>query len=133
MRTGSGAQEEHLFRRSDVVSLHLPLNAESRHYAGEGEFSLMKPTACLVNTARGPVVDEAALIRALREKRIFAAGLDVFEQEPSVPAELRALENAVILPHIGSASVEMRTRMAVMAAENILSVLAGREPVSRVA
>ncbi len=124
--------KEELFRRSDFLSLHLPLTPESRHYAGAPELALMKPSACLINTARGPVVDEGALIAALREKRIFSAGLDVFEEEPAIPEELRALENVVILPHIGSGSVETRTRMAVMAAENILSVLAGREPVSRV-
>lgn len=124
--------KEDLFRRADYLSLHLPLNGDSRHYAGADELALMKPTACLINTSRGPVADERALIAALREKRIFSAGLDVFEEEPALPEEFRALDNVVILPHIGSGSVETRTRMAVMAAENILSVFAGREPVSRV-
>ncbi len=94
--------------------------------------SLMKASAVFVNTARGPVVDEAALIDALREQRIFAAGFDVYEQEPSIPQELIALPNTVLLPHIGSASIETRDRMAVMAAENLIAVLDGREPAHRV-
>lgn len=118
-----------LFRRSDFVSIHAPLTPETRHMIGANELALMKPAAVLVNTARGPIVDEAALAQALREKRIFAAGLDVFEAEP-LPQEspLLGLENVVLLPHIGSASVVTRTRMACMAAENLVAGLSGQRP-----
>ncbi|MDH7516678.1 MAG: NAD(P)-dependent oxidoreductase, partial [Bacteroidota bacterium] len=115
-----------LLADSDFVSLHVPLGEGTRHLIGRRELALMKPTAVLVNTARGPVVDEQALIECLRAGKIFAAGLDVFEHEPEVPDALRRLENAVILPHIGSASFETRARMAVIAAENITAVLEGR-------
>lgn len=117
---------DELLAASDFVSLHVPLTNETRHLIGARELALMKSTAVLVNTARGPVVDEEALIEALRTRRIFGAGFDVYEHEPAVPETLRALDNAVILPHIGSASFDTRARMAVMAAENILAVLAGR-------
>ena len=126
------ASLEDLLRRSDFVSLHTPLNPSTHHLIGAHEFSLMKPTACLINTARGPVVDERALIAALQEKTIFAAGLDVYEEEPFIPQELLALENAVLLPHIGSASIETRSKMSLMAAENIIAVLEGKEPHARV-
>jgi len=121
-----------LMRESDVVSLHVPLAQETRHMIGARELALMKREAILVNTARGAVVDETALIAALREHRIFAAGLDVFENEPDIPNELMALPNTVLLPHIGSASIETRDRMAVMAARNLLDVLQGREAEHRV-
>lgn len=123
---------DELLRESDFVSLHTPLTPETHHLIGGRELSLMKPTACLINTARGPIVDEDALIHALRAKQLFAAGLDVFEHEPHIPEELLACENAVLLPHIGSASLDTRTRMAIMAAENIIAVLTGGEPHSRV-
>jgi glyoxylate reductase len=118
-----------LLRRSDFVSIHAPLTPETRHMIGEKELALMKPTAVLVNTARGPMVDEGALAEALRKKRIFAAGLDVFEAEP-LPQDspLLNLENVVLLPHIGSASVATRTRMARMAAENLVAGLSGQRP-----
>jgi glyoxylate reductase len=123
---------ETLLREADVISLHVPLSTETRHLIDSRALDMMKPTAILINTARGPVVDEAALITALREKRIFGAGLDVYEDEPRIPAELIALPNTVLLPHIGSASVDTRNRMAAMAARNALDVLAGREPAHRV-
>lgn len=120
---------ETLLRASDFVSLHCPLNASTRHLIGERELAWMKPTAVLVNTARGPVVDERALGEALRAGRLWAAGLDVWEREPVDAAHpLLGLENVVALPHIGSASVATRTRMAVLAAENLLAVLDGRKP-----
>jgi len=92
----------------------------------------MKPSAVLINSARGPIVDEAELIKALREKRIFAAGFDVYEQEPHIPPELMALKNVVLLPHIGSASISSRTNMGLLAAENAISVFEGRKPPAQV-
>jgi lactate dehydrogenase-like 2-hydroxyacid dehydrogenase len=120
--------KERLLRESDFISLHIPLTAETRHAIGEAELRMMKPEAVLVNTTRGPVVDEAALVRALAERWITAAGLDVFEHEPQVHPGLLKCPNAVLVPHIGSASVETRTRMSVMAAENAVAALTGRRP-----
>lgn len=118
-----------LLRRSDFVSILVPLSPETRHLIGARELSLMKPTAVLVNTARGAVVDEQALYEALRSKRIWGAGLDVFEVEPVPPDHpLLGLDNVVALPHIGSASVATRTRMALLAVENLVSALSGRRP-----
>lgn len=120
---------EELLREADVVSIHAPLTPETYHLIGERELRLMKPTAVLVNTARGPLVDEQALCRALREGWIWAAGLDVFEKEPIGPDHpLLSLPNVVALPHIGSASVATRTRMAVLAAENLVTALRGGVP-----
>jgi len=118
-----------LLRRSDFVSIHTSLTAETRHLIGARELTMMKPTAVLINSARGPIVDEAALAEALREKRIFAAGLDVYESEP-LPQDspLLGLENVVLLPHIGSGSVATRTRMARMAVENMIAGLKGERP-----
>jgi glyoxylate reductase len=117
-----------LLRESDFVSIHTPLTAETRHLIGERELGLMRETTVLVNTSRGPVVDEAALAEALEGGRIFAAGLDVYEEEPKVHPKLLELENAVLAPHIGSASVETRDRMATLAAENLRAVLGGEQP-----
>lgn len=122
------AGRDDLLRTSDFVSLHVPLSAETRHLIGPRELGLMKPTAYLVNTSRGAVVDEAALVEALRERRIEGAGLDVYENEPLLAPGLAALENVVLMPHVGSATVETRTRMARMAAENLLSALRGERP-----
>jgi glyoxylate reductase len=116
---------EDLLRESDFVSIHTPLTEETRHLIGKRELDLMKPTAVLVNTSRGPVVDEAALADALESGRIFAAGLDVYEEEPKVHSRLLGLENVVLAPHIGSASMETRDRMATLAAENLRAVLSG--------
>jgi len=112
----------------DFISVHTPLTDETHHLIGTTELGRMKPESVLVNTSRGPVVDEAALADALAEGRIFAAGLDVYENEPEVHPRLLELENVVLAPHIGSASVETRDRMAVLAAENIVAVLSGEEP-----
>lgn len=122
------AERDDLLRTSDFVSLHVPLSGETRHLIGPRELGLMKPTAYLVNTSRGAVVDEAALVEALREKRIEGAGLDVYENEPLLAPGLTALENVVLMPHVGSATVETRARMARMAAENLLSALRGERP-----
>ncbi|NPV87951.1 D-glycerate dehydrogenase [Coprothermobacteraceae bacterium] len=119
---------EELLRRADIISLHSPLTPETYHMIDEKAISMMKPTAIIINTARGPVIDEEALIRALREKRIWGAGLDVFEKEPYIPEELRKLTNVVILPHIGSASHETRNAMSELAARNVVAVLKGHTP-----
>jgi glyoxylate reductase len=118
----------HLLRESDFVSLHVPLTPETRHLIGERELALMKPGAFLINTSRGAAIDEAALVRALREKRIAGAGLDVYEGEPRLCEGLRDLDNAVLLPHIGSASLETRSRMAERAAMNLTAMLRGQRP-----
>jgi len=120
---------ETLLHTADFVSLHAPLTDDTVHFIGAEELALMKPTAILVNTARGPLVDQRALAEALRERRIFAAGLDVFESEP-IPMDdpLLALENVVLLPHVGSASVATRTLMAKMAVENLVAGLRGQRP-----
>ncbi len=117
-----------LLAESDYLSLHVPLTAETRHLIGPAELAAMKPSAFLINTARGPVVDEAALVDALRAGRIAGAGLDVYENEPELTPGLTDLENVVLLPHVGSATVATRRRMAAMAVDNLLAGLEGREP-----
>jgi glyoxylate reductase len=117
-----------LLAESDYISLHVPLLASTRHYIGASELAAMKRTAYLVNTARGPVIDEAALAQALRVGAIAGAGLDVFEREPEVHPDLLKMENVVLAPHIASATVETRTKMALMAAENAIAVVDGRTP-----
>ena len=118
---------DELLETADFVSVHTPLTDETHHLIGATELDRMKPEAVLVNTSRGPVVDEAALADALAEGRIFAAGLDVYEQEPEVHPRLLELENVVLAPHIGSASIETRDRMAELAAENLVAVLRAEE------
>ncbi len=117
-----------LLRVSDVVSLHLPLTPETYHMIGAKEMALMKPTAFLVNTARGGLVDEQALYEALRERRLAGAAFDVFEQEPPGESPLLQLDNFIATPHIGSATVQTARRMGWMAAQNALAVLEGRRP-----
>jgi glyoxylate reductase len=119
---------EELLERSHAVSLHCPLTQETRHLIDAAALAGMRDDAYLVNTARGPVVDEAALAAALRDRVIAGAALDVFEHEPEVHPELLALENVVLVPHLGSATVETRTAMAELAAANVRAVLAGEEP-----
>jgi glyoxylate reductase len=119
---------EELLEQADVLSVHVPLNDRTRHMFGAKEFEAMQPTTVFVNTSRGPVVDETALAEALETGEIFAAGLDVYEDEPKVHPRLLALENVVLAPHLGSASVETRIAMAVLAAENLVDALEGREP-----
>jgi len=121
-----------LCQNSDFISIHTPLTPETRHLIGEKEFNLMKPTAILINTARGPIIDEQALISALKENKIAGAGLDVYENEPVIPEELIKLSNVILLPHIGSASYETRTKMALLAAENAIAVIEGKNPPARV-
>ena len=117
-----------LLAESDIVTLHVPLTDATRHLIDARRLRLMKPDAVLVNTSRGPVVDEQALADALEQEQIFAAGLDVYEREPEVHPRLLALPRAVLLPHIGSASLTTRTRMARVAAEDVRAVLAGEKP-----
>ncbi|HEV8519629.1 MAG TPA: D-glycerate dehydrogenase [Burkholderiales bacterium] len=119
---------DELLASSDFVSIHANLSAQTRHLLSTREFGLMKPTACLINTARGPIVDERALIRALTERRIAGAGLDVFEHEPEIDRALLALPNTVITPHMGSAVKELRAAMAEVAVDNILAVIDGQRP-----
>lgn len=119
---------EELLRQSDFVSLHVPLTTETRHLIGERELSLMKPTAYLINTSRGPVVDEQALLAALQSDRISGAALDVYEHEPTLTPGLIQLDNVILLPHVGSATLETRTRMADMAAQNLIAGLNGQMP-----
>ncbi len=123
---------ENMLSQSDFVSLHSPLTPETQHLIGARQLQMMKSRAILINTARGALVDEAALINALREKRIGAAGLDVFEHEPKISSELGALKNVVLLPHIGSGTEETRSRMAVIAAENLIAMVEGRMPANPV-
>jgi len=122
------ASLDELLAEADVVSLHVPLSSATRHLIGRRELALMKPTAVLVNTARGPVVDEQALAEALESGGIFAAGLDVFEEEPRVHPRLLRAPRVVLLPHIGSGSRQTRTRMARLAADGVRAVLAGEQP-----
>ncbi len=118
-----------LLSNADFISVHVPLTPETYHLIGEAEFALMKPTAVLVNTSRGPVVDQKALYEALKSRRIFAAAIDVTEVEPISPDDpLLTLDNIVITPHIASASFTTRTRMAIMAAENLIAGLGGQTP-----
>jgi glyoxylate reductase len=119
---------DELLAASDVVSLHTPLTPATHHLIGARGLGLMKPTATLVNTARGAVVDEAALVEALREGQIAGAGLDVFEDEPNVHPGLLELENIVLVPHIGSATVETRAAMAELAARNAVAIAVGESP-----
>lgn len=117
-----------LLERADVVSLHVPLTAETHHLIGPDELSIMRRSAVLVNTARGPVVDEAALVGALEEGAIFGAGLDVYEDEPDIHPGLLDRDDVVLLPHVGSATIDTRRRMVEVAAEGVRQVLAGGLP-----
>ena len=119
---------ERIFAESDFISLHVPLTEQTRHLISHDQLRIMKPTAILVNTSRGPVVDEQALAEALRDGTIAAAGLDVFEDEPEVNPLLASLPNVVLAPHIASASHRTRSLMAKIAAENLIDALAGRRP-----
>lgn len=119
---------DELLRRSDVVSIHCPLTDETRHLLDAAALARMKPTAVLVNTARGAVVDEAALVDALRQGRLGAAGLDVYEREPALAPGLAELDNVVVLPHLGSATTDTRAAMVELACANVVAVLAGSTP-----
>jgi glyoxylate reductase len=127
----SGAERrelDDLLAEADFVSIHTNLTPQTRHLFSTEQFRAMKRTAVLVNTSRGPVVDEVALARALKDGEIFAAGLDVFENEPDVHPDLLGLENVVIIPHLGSATVDTRRAMGLLAVENVFAALDGRRP-----
>ena len=119
---------DELLRVSDFISLHVPLFPETHHLLNDHTFALMKPTCIVINTSRGPVVDEKALVRAVRDGKIAGAGLDVFEREPEIEPELFAMENVILAPHIASASHETRLRMCMMAADNLIAALKGERP-----
>ena len=119
---------EQVLREADFVCLHPQLQPDTRHLMSTAQFSLMKPTAYIINTSRGPVIDEAALITALKEKRIAGAALDVYEFEPKVPPELVAMPNVVLTPHLGSAVLELREGMAQIVTDNAIAIIEGRQP-----
>ena len=121
---------DRLLATSDIVSLHVPLTPETRHLIDQPALARMKRTAYLINTTRGPVVDESALAWALKEHLIAGAALDVFENEPEIHPDLLALENVVLSPHLGSATRETRTAMADLAVSNVLAVLGGQPPLT---
>src|SRR5687767_8518059 len=131
-RKGDGLPLDRLLSTSDVVSLHVPLMPETRHLIGQPELARMKRTAYLINTTRGPVVDEAALAWALKNRLISGAALDVYEREPEVHSDLLPLENVVLAPHLGSATTETRTAMADLAVSNAIAVLEGKPPLTPV-
>jgi len=120
--------KETLLREADFVSLHVPLSTSTIHYIGESEFSIMKNTSVIVNTCSGAVIDEKALVIALKNGEIWGAGLDVFEDEPNIEPELLNMYNVTIVPHISSATMETRTNMGLCAASNIIKVLTGERP-----
>ena len=119
---------ETLLRQSDFLSLHVPLTPETQHAIGARELALMKPSAFVINAARGPIVDEEALVQALQAGRRAGAGLDVFEDEPRVHPALIAMDDVTLSPHVGSATADTRLRMATLASENLLAALRGERP-----
>lgn len=121
---------EDLMKNSDFVSIHVPLTPETKHLVGDKELRLMKKTAYLINTSRGAVIEEAALVKVLQERAIAGAGLDVYENEPKLSEGLVQLDNVVLLPHIASASFDTRSKMSEMAAQNIVAVLSGQAPIN---
>lgn len=123
---------EELLAQADFISLHVPLSETTRHLIGSRELAMMKSTAMLINTSRGPVIDEAALLAALRQGTIAGAGLDVYEREPLITAGLETLPNVALLPHLGSATQQVRIKMGMLCAENIAAVLGGRPPLNPV-
>ena len=122
----------YLLRNSDFISVHLPLNDKTFHILNKKNLTLLKRTSVIINTSRGEIIDEKVLINLLKHKKIFAAGLDVFEDEPDINPELLNLQNVVLLPHIGSATIEARNAMSLLAARNVNAVLSGRKPITPV-
>lgn len=122
----------YLLKNSDIISIHVPLTEKTFHLLNKENLSLLKKSAIVVNTSRGEVIDEKFLIQLLKKKKIFSAGFDVYENEPNVNPELLKLDNVFLLPHIGSATYETRTKMALLAAQNVIEVLKGNKPVTPV-
>jgi len=122
------ASVKDLLKKSDFVTLHVPLIKSTRHLIGAKELNSMKKTAFLINTSRGPVVDEKALVKALRAGKLAGAGLDVYEDEPKLASGLAKLSNVVLTPHTASASIETRSAMSTTAAKNIIAALSGKKP-----
>jgi len=131
-RSGDGMPLDRLLATSDIVSLHVPFTSDTHHLIGQAELARMNRSAYLVNTTRGPVVDESALAWALRSRLIAGAALDVYEREPEVHPELLTLENVVLAPHLGSATTDTRTAMADLAASNVIAVLGGEPPLTQI-
>ena len=129
---GKKVSLNNLLKRSDIISLHLPLTESTYHLLNRERLLIVKKTAVLINTARGEIVDEKELIRMLQQKKLFAAGFDVYENEPSVNPELLKLNNVVLLPHLGSATTDARNEMAKLAAKNVISVLNGKGAITPV-
>jgi glyoxylate reductase len=123
---------EKLVKSADIISLHLPLTPATFHLIDKEKISRMKKNAVLVNTARGEIIDETELIRALKSGKLFSAGFDVYTNEPVINKELYGLKNVVLLPHIGSATFEARNGMAILAAQNVINVLKGKKPLTPV-
>lgn len=121
-----------LLKKSDFISIHLPLTPNTYHLLNKEKLQMMKSTAVIINTARGEIIDEKELIKLLKDKKIFAAGFDVYENEPAVNKELYKLKNVVLLPHIGSATIETRSKMAELAAKNVIAVLKNKKPLTAV-
>jgi glyoxylate reductase len=135
LESKTGAKKVSLFRLlslSDVISLHLPLTPKSYHLLNKENLILLKPTAVLINTARGEIIDEKELIKILKSNKIFAAGFDVYENEPNINPDLLKLKNVVLLPHVGSGTFEARNKMAELAAQNVIAVLSGRKALTPV-
>ncbi len=129
---GKKVSLNNLLKRSDIISLHLPLTESTYHLLNKERLLLIKETAVLINTARGEIIEEKELIRMLQQKKLFAAGFDVYENEPSINPELLKLGNVVLLPHLGSATTDARNEMAKLAAKNVISVLNGRGAITPV-
>ena len=121
-----------LLKKSDVISVHLPLNDKTHHILNHKNLIYLKRSAIIINTARGEIIEENALISFLKKEKIFSAGLDVYENEPNLNKEFYKLSNVILLPHIGSATIEARTGMAELAAKNVLNVLTGKDPITPV-
>jgi glyoxylate reductase len=131
-RTDTGVSLDRLLSTADVVSLHVPLTPQTTHLFGQAEFARMKRSAYFINTSRGPVVDEAALVWALRQRLIAGAALDVYEHEPAIHPDLPSFENVLLAPHLGSATIETRKAMAALAVDNVIAVLSGDGPLTPV-
>ena len=121
-----------ILKKSDIISLHLPLNSKTKNLLNSENLKLLKPSAILINTARGEILDETYLIKMLKQKKLTTAGLDVYEGEPNIKKDFYDLENVILLPHIGSATIEARNNMSLLAAKNVIAVLSGKKAITPV-